>query len=29
MSGFTMGNYGGYVWACFALAAVTKQTLEP
>ena len=22
MSGFAMTNYGGYVWACFALAAV-------
>ena len=22
MSVFTMGSYGGYVWTCFALAAV-------
>ena len=22
MSVFTMGSYGGYVWSCFAMAAV-------
>ena len=22
MNGFVMGAYGGYVWTCFALAAV-------